>query len=106
MELSFKNRTIRTICENEEAAEKEYGLEVAKKLQSRLADIIAAKNTEEIVVGNPREIFEDDYCSIRIDLCDGYFLVFCSNHIQRPCMENGNINWSKVSRVKILRIGI
>jgi hypothetical protein len=37
-------------------------------------------------------------------LCDGYRIVFCANHNSIPTLKPNRVDWSKVSRVKILRI--
>jgi hypothetical protein len=39
-----------------------------------------------------------------VDLGDGYRLVFSANHPRNPLKADGTVDWSKVSRVKILGI--
>lgn len=102
MELSFANRTIRTSCEDEDDAKARYGLAMAKVLQSRLADIDAAYCIDEILVGQPEQI--PNTLNIKIDLCDGYRLICCANHVHNPQDSNGKIDWKKVRRLKIIQI--
>lgn len=105
MYLSFENREIRDICEDEAIAAQMLGLEVSIKLQNRLSDMIAASYVTDLPpVGNPRETKGNPHPYYIIDL-DNYFqIVFCSNHVTIPASENGMINWSRVNRIKILAI--
>ena len=104
MELAFATRFIREICENESTATREFGKEVTGKLKRRLADLRAATAVEDLVVGHPREIDARGFGRFAIDLCEGYYIVFAANHADIPMVESGGVNWSKVSRVKILKI--
>ena len=103
MELAFKNKKIRQLCENEEKAKLSYGVEVAKKLQNRLADLSAAFSVEALPVGKPREINENPSC-FTVDLCNGYGIFFYPNHPKNPVLKTGKVDWSKVRRIKIFEI--
>lgn len=75
----------------------------AKALIARLADIEAANSVADLVAGRPREISANDYA---LDLDDGYLLVFTGNHHPNPTDQNGLVDWSRVSRIKITSIAI
>lgn len=64
----------------------------------------AATSVEELVAGHPREIEGGRYPRFAVDLCDDSRLVFCASHDTIPLLALGGVDWSKVSRVKILRI--
>ena len=100
-ELSFASKALRDCCESAGKAERIYGQEVARKLRHRIADLVAANRIEDLLAGNPREI---NGAEMAMDLCDGFRLVFCPGHTTIPHLESGAINWSKVSRIKILGI--
>lgn len=102
--MAFENKLIRTTCENEESAKEQYGVEVAAKLKARLADLRAAKNVSELIVGNPQEVKSNPYPTYKMDLCDGFKIKFCANHVKVPTMESGDIHWSKVNRILILDV--
>jgi hypothetical protein len=104
LELAFQNKELRTLCENEESAIAQYGKDVSSKLKTRLADFRAHKNVTEIVVGKKEEIATESVSAIKVDLCDGYFIVLCSNHVNAPKNSEGKIEWALVSRIKILNI--
>jgi proteic killer suppression protein len=106
LDLAFENIAIRNICEDEKEAERELGSSVSRYLQHRLADFNAAMNINDILVGNPRvcEYSTHDQKEMAIDLHSDYCLIFRANHPQNPLDEMGRVDWTKVRRIKILRI--
>lgn len=104
MELAFETKSLRTICESESHAKHELGPTVAVFLKRRLADIRAATSVKDLVVGRPRELDTSDARNMVVDLCDGYRIVFSANHPKNPMTESGDLDWSMVSRLKIMRI--
>ncbi len=104
MELAFATRFVREICESESTVTRKFGKGVTGKLKLRLADLRAATSVKDLVVGRPREIEGRGHARFAIDLCEGYYMVFAANHANIPTVESGGVNWSKVSRVKILKI--
>jgi len=103
LEIAFAKRSIRQLCENERTAQRLLGKKAAEKLKARLADLSAADYVKDLVVGRPREAHGGR--RIVIDLCDEIQLVFCVNHNVAPTMQNGAVDWSRVNRVKIEKIG-
>lgn len=77
---------------------------MAEILKRRLADLRAATSIEDLLAGQPRELDGSDGQHMVIDLRDGYRIIFCANHPKNPITENGDLDWAKVSRVKILQI--
>jgi toxin HigB-1 len=104
LEIAFAEKSDRLLCENEAIAERKLGKKVAEKLKRRLADLRAATNVKDIVVGKPRELDGKHHREITLKVCEGYGLIFCANHIVNPSLKSGGIDWSRVSRIKILRI--
>ena len=41
-----------------------------------------------------------------VDLCDSYSIVFTANHPKSSSSETRDVTWERVSRIKILRIGV
>lgn len=105
LELAFDSKFLRNICESGDHARSELGPKVAEILKHRLADLRAATSINDIVVGKPRLIENTEYQYMAIDLCDGHQMVFSANHLNNPLAESGKLDWSKVRRIKILRIG-
>ena len=104
MEIAFESKQLREICEDEDKAKYEFGVSVTEKLMGRLADLRAATSVKDLVAGWPRELGDSQDRHFAVDLCEGYSIVFCSNHITVLEIDSGKVNWSKVSRVKILEI--
>ena len=104
MELAFDSKPLRTICEKEVDAKRELGPAVAEVLKHRLADMWAATSIKDLVAGRPRLLHPAEYKHMVVDLRDGYQIVFCANHTNNPITESGKIDWSRVSRIKIIRI--
>lgn len=106
LDLAFATKTLRNICEKEEEAIQKFGPNVAEALKHRLADLRASISIKDIVVGSPRIRNYDPYHeSMIINLSEGCSMIFCANHPNNPTNPDGNIDWLKVSRIKILQIG-
>lgn len=104
MLLAFDTKSLRDICEDENQAKAELGVNAAGTLKRRLADLEAATLIKDILVGNPRVIPGTKSQEMIIDLTDGKQIILAANHPKNPRMADENIDWSKVTRVKILRI--
>lgn len=100
MELAFDSERLRSICEDQSLATQEVGSEVAEALKRRLADLRAANSITDLLAGHPRVIAEH----LVIDLGMGYSLTLQANHPRNPVNAEGGLNWTIVSRLKVLRI--
>ncbi len=104
MQLAFHSASIRTICESERHAKQELGDAVAEVLKHRLADMSAATSVRDLVAGRPRILGGTIPQQMVVDLRDNYLVAFTANHTKNPVTETGDLDWERVSRVKILRI--
>jgi len=105
LELAFETKLLRAICESEAHAKHDLGAQVAEVLKHRLADLRAASSPKDLVAGNPRELGgSGSQRQMVVDVCDGHRIVLCANHPKNPMTTGGDLDWSRVSRVKILRI--
>lgn len=104
LELAFANKLIRSLCENEAQAFKTLGARVAEKLNGRLADLYAAQCVNDLVAGNPCEMNGALLGHMSISLCDGFKIVFCANHLAKHVHTSSKVNWSKVTRIKIIEV--
>ena len=105
MQLAFQIQSLRTLCEDAEAAGVALGRSVAKELRTRLADLRAVPVVEDLPAGNVtfRGVGADG--SVLIDLGDGTSLELVPNHPTRRLTAQGGVEWSKVSRLMVVRIG-
>jgi len=101
MEVSFKNRSLRALCEEPEAATAQYGGDVARALINRIADIAAAETIEDVLAGNPTISEAGKGESVSILLGGGHRIILRCNHLNPPMSALGKVDWSKVSRVRV-----
>ena len=105
MQLAFATKRLRSLCEDDLLARAELGNEAAVVLQRRLADIDAASNVAELppstglVIRN--QVGATERC---IALNADWVMTFCANHFPVPMHVDGAVDWSHVTRVKILQI--
>jgi proteic killer suppression protein len=104
--LAFETLALRTLCECQSKAECALGIKPAARLRERLADIRAAEAVTDLVAGRPREIEGGRHRHYAVDLANGYRLVFCANHVRIPVIEMDRVDWSRVTRVKLLKIEV
>jgi plasmid maintenance system killer protein len=104
LELAFESASLRTICESEQRAKRKLGANAAEALKHRLADLRAATCARDLLVGRPRRLDGGDGQDMVLDVCDGHRIVFSANHSNNPKTESGDVDWAKVSRIKIRRI--
>lgn len=102
LELSFEEKALRAVCESELEAKSTLGSALAEALKHRLADLRAATSIHDLLVGNLRESSTSG--TMVLDLADGHQLLFASGHSHTPVTDAGETDWSRVSRVKLLRI--
>lgn len=50
MEVIYKNKAIRKVCTNANAARKEYGVEMARKIHARIDQISAMETVEQLIL--------------------------------------------------------
>lgn len=102
MELAFESKELRDICENEAEAKRKLGERIAEMLKRRLADLDAATSPKDLLAGQPR--LGQDGQTMVVDLCEGHRMVFAANHPGNPATSDGDLDWAKVRRIRILRI--
>ena len=105
MKLDFASKRLKMLCEIERLAKKELGTQVAKKLKSRLADIVAAERVGDLVVGKPHPLKGDRHGQFSLTLHQGFRLVFEPSMDEVPRRDDGAINWREVNGVNVVFIG-
>ena len=104
LEIAFASRSLRELCESAAKADRHFGAGVAQNLRRRLADLRAATTVKDLIAGRPRELEGARRRCFAVDLSESSRLVFCANHRVMPTLRSGDVNWSRIRRVKILRI--
>ncbi len=104
LELAFETQELRAICEGEAEARRKLGDAVAEILKHRLADLRSVGSVEDMPAGQPRVLEGSGGRLVSLDLGGGNQLVIGCNHIKPPVTDVGDIDWSRVTRIKILGV--
>jgi hypothetical protein len=105
LELTFVSEIVRNICYDDDKAKEMLGLPVALALKTRLADMRAAEFVSDLIAGSPGEVTLEGSPAYKLNLSTQQQLIFCSCHGNPPVPDGGGIDWHKVSRVKLMKIG-
>lgn len=105
MEIKFKDKKLRELCEKQAVAVKKLGDICARKLRTRLDDLAAASRVTELVAGNPHPLTGDRLGQFAVDLAGGFRLVFAPANDPVPRRDDASIDWSVVTIVCIEFIG-
>ena len=105
MQLAFQTQALRMLCEDAEAAELSLGQSVARELRTRLADLRAVTAVGELPAGNVTYRGEGGGEAVMIDLGGNVSLELLPNHPTQRLTAEGKVEWNRVSRLKVVRIG-
>ena len=105
LEVAFRSKELRSTCESPAKAKRELGEGAAAALRRYLADLEAAETVAELVeMGLDFENCGSKVGLIRFGLSEGRHLYCEVNHQHVP-MSGEAVDWSKVSRLKVIHIG-
>lgn len=105
MEIRFRDKKVRLLCESRDAAVKKLGDACACKLRARLDDLEHAANVYELPAGNPHPLTGDRAGEYAVNLAGGRRLTFSPANDPVPRHADGGINWRAVTIVCIEFIG-
>lgn len=105
MELTFASADLKRTCEDSRFAQRRLGTDCAKKLQARLADLIAAARLGEVTAGKPHPLNGDREGQFSLSLSGGRRLVLAPTDDPLPKRCDGTIDWANVQSVRIVFIG-
>lgn len=105
MEITFHNSKLKKLCEQQKEAQRKLGQNCARKLRSRLADLMAVESVAELIAGQPHPLEGDRAGEFAVNLAGGKRLVFKPENDPIPKNEDGSIDWSNVTKVCIIFIG-
>ena len=104
MKLSFRTKKLAKACSSAKKMNAEWGPQMAKKLQQRLAELQAADTLADISrVPPPRchELTNNLAGTLSVDLVQPYRLLFVPDHDPVPARPEGGLDWSAVTAVCI-----
>ena len=93
------------MCEKAAEAKKKLGVDSARKLQIRLADLQAATAVSELTNGKPHPLIGKRLGQFALSLSGGHRLVFVASNDPIPRTPDAAIDWRSVTIIKIEFIG-
>jgi len=104
LEIAFDTKDLRTLIETDRALQSKFG-PLYIQVKSKISDLIAIEKVNELLPETFTVVSFKSIECIRVTNLNGDFeIIFCSNHIKVPAKTNGDTDWSKVKRIKILEI--
>jgi proteic killer suppression protein len=106
MDIVFKTKKLEKEFNNQKSLEKSHGQKRAKRIRQRLDDLRDVNNLAEMrqLPGRCHELTQDRQGQLALDLDHPYRLIFEPANEPIPTKEDGGLDWSKVTTVKILEI--
>lgn len=105
MEITFADGKLQDLCEQPKVAQRKLGQPCARKLRARLADLTAAEVVKDLVAGRPHPLVRDRLGQYALDLEGAKRIVFEADDEPIPVREDGKVDWSKVTKVRIVFVG-
>lgn len=103
MELAFRTRRLRTLCQEHDEAVKAMGKPAADALRTRVADLRAVTYLAELPAGRPT-VADGDPPQLYFDLQGGWSLLTAVGHQDVPRTDEGDLDQTRVRRVHVLEI--
>jgi toxin HigB-1 len=104
LEISFSTKELRDLCEQEALAITNIGIRASQALKNRLSDLQAADGVYDVLAGRPSVGLVGTNECYFFELADRYVLTITANHAQPRTVDNGQTDWSRVRRVKVLSV--
>jgi proteic killer suppression protein len=105
LEIHYKDKKVRELCETRVVAEKKLGSASARKLRSRLSDLESVYRVTELAAGNPHPLKGVRSGQFALDLSGGCRLVFTAANDPHPVLPDGGTDWFHVTIICIEFIG-
>ena len=105
MEITYKNKNIQELCEQNKLAVRKLGNDSAKKLAARLSDFRAADFVTSLPAGKPHPLVRDRKGQYAVSLAGGCRVVFIPDYDKIPIASTGGVDWARVEKIKIIEIG-
>lgn len=99
MELGFRTRTLRSLCQDHDKAVQAIGEPAAAVLRTRIADLRAARYLADLPASRP-EVVEGGQPQLRFDLRDGWSLLMAVRH-NVPRTAQGDLDQTRVRRARV-----
>lgn len=101
----FAEKSLEKAFNNKAVLVKKYGANQAIKMLDRLTDLRAAQNLDMMrsLPGHCHELIGNLKGYLALDLVQPYRLIFEPADTPIPLKKDGGLDWTKVTKVKIIR---
>lgn len=103
MELAFRTRKLRTLCQDHDEAVRVMGESAAEVLRTRIADLRAVTYLADLPAGRPA-VVDGDRPQLCFDLREGWSLLMAVGHQSVPRTEEGDVDLTRVRRALVQEI--
>lgn len=107
MEIEYKRKKLKKQLSNAAEIKKAFGIN-AKRISSRLDEIVSCPNLTvlmQIPAANCHSLSGERKGEWAVDVSRNFRLIFELNHNPLPKTEDGSINTSLITEIRILEIG-
>lgn len=106
MNITFTDKKIEELSNNDRKLQKEFGKLRAEKIKARLAQLSSATNLEEVryLPGNFHELTNNRKGQWACDLDQPYRLVFTPHEKPVPTNEHGQYVWMEITGIEVKEI--
>lgn len=104
IQLAFQTVQLRQICESPLSAKRSLGEEAALSLRTRLADVRASTSPVDVMALGFATFDSASDVQIFIYIEGSYTVTATVNHREVPRLEDGQVDWKQITRLKILSI--
>jgi hypothetical protein len=103
VELAFRTRRLRALCQDHDEAVRVMGEAAAEVLRTRIADLRAVTYLAELPAGRA-VVVDGDRPQLRFDLRDGWSLLMTVAHQSIPRTKEGELDETRVRRARVQEI--
>jgi len=106
MDIVFKDNNFKEECNDQRLLQRKHGAKRAKKIRQRLDDLRAANVLEDMrnLPGRCHELTHNKEGQFSLDLDHPYRLIFESADEPIPTKQDGGIDWTKVTIIRIIGV--
>lgn len=106
MDLTFKNKKLEKLANDDKKLVKEFGKLRADKIKSRLTQLRFATTLEDVrnMPGNYHELINNRKGQWACDLDQPYRLVFTPQESPIPTNEHGKYVWVEITGVEVIGV--
>jgi proteic killer suppression protein len=107
MEISFANKKLAKLLNDEKETLKKYGADNGKRILMRLSQMAAAANLQDLAALPQvrfHQLVGNRYEQLSLDVKHPYRLIITPHHEEIPRKHDGGLDWQQITSVLVLEI--